>query len=58
MNQMHECTFCAKPYDEAMGGFTIFARDGTAQHFCSKKCLRHTAMKRKARKLKWTAKRK
>jgi ribosomal protein L24E len=55
---MHECTFCAKPYDEARGGFTIFSRDGTAKHFCSRKCLRHVIMKRKARKLKWTDKKK
>ena len=53
---MHECTFCGKNYDEAKGGFTIFARDGRGQYFCSRKCLRHTTMKRTARKLKWTTK--
>lgn len=38
------------------GGFTVFERDGTARHFCSRKCRRNQEMKRDARKFKWAKK--
>lgn len=52
---MATCNFCSKtipPQD----GFIIFKKDGTAIHYCSRKCRRNTEMKRKPGKLKWTKK--
>jgi len=52
---MAKCTHCGK--EVLVGtGFTVFKRDGTALHFCSKKCSRNAEMGRSPRRQKWTAK--
>ncbi|MBI3588322.1 50S ribosomal protein L24 [Candidatus Micrarchaeota archaeon] len=53
---MAECSFCSREYSGMNGGFTVFERDGTARHFCSRKCRRNQEMKRDARKFKWAKK--
>lgn len=50
---MTECTFCGKDYASGTG-FTIYKRDGSSVHYCSRKCLRQVELGRKAKKLKWT----
>ena len=51
---MAECAYCSKEYNTAHGGFTVFERDGTAKHYCSRKCNRNTIMGRDSRKAKWS----
>ncbi|MFH1106458.1 MAG: 50S ribosomal protein L24e [Candidatus Micrarchaeota archaeon] len=50
---MATCSFCGT--DILPGrGVTLYKRDGTGLHFCSRKCEVNTRMGRNPRKLKWT----
>ena len=51
---MAECVFCGKKIVEG-SGFTVFKKDGTAQRYCSRKCLRNAELKRNPRDYKWTS---
>ncbi len=52
---MSVCSFCG--FETLTGtGFTLFKKDGTAIHYCSRKCERNSEMKRNPRRLKWTKK--
>ncbi|MBI5225004.1 50S ribosomal protein L24e [Candidatus Micrarchaeota archaeon] len=50
------CSFCGR--EVAIGtGLTFFKRDGTAMHFCSRKCEKNQfVLKRNPAHFKWTAK--
>jgi large subunit ribosomal protein L24e len=50
---MVECIFCGKTLCEG-SGFTVFGKDGSAKHYCSRKCLRNAQLKRNPRDFKWT----
>ncbi len=50
---MSECSFCGREYKAGVG-FTVFKRDGSSVHYCSRKCSRNAALKRNPAKLKWT----
>ena len=50
---MVECVFCGRTVVEG-SGFTVFKKDGSAQYFCSRKCLKNAEMKRHPRNFKWT----
>ncbi|HLC47867.1 MAG TPA: hypothetical protein VJI13_02235 [Candidatus Norongarragalinales archaeon] len=50
------CSFCGN--ETAVGtGFAIFKRDGSATHFCSRKCEKNQLkLKRNPAHFKWTQK--
>lgn len=48
-----QCSYCQHEAAPATG-VTIFKKDGSASHFCSRRCERYAEMKRNPRKLKWT----
>jgi len=48
------CSFCGKEIQPGFG-VTVFARDGSATRYCSKKCEKNAALRRNPAKLKWTA---
>jgi len=50
---MTKCTFCGKEYD-LHKGVTLVHNDGTIDHFCSSKCRKNKAMRR--RKVRWISK--
>lgn len=50
---MVECNYCGTNYKEGTG-YTRFKKDGTAIHYCSRKCDRNADLKRKPANLKWT----
>lgn len=52
---MANCSFCGKNIAPGLG-VTLFKRDGTALHYCSRKCERNLEMGRNPRKFKWTTK--
>ena len=52
---MANCTFCGSEIRTGTG-FTLFKKDGTAAHYCSRKCERNAEMNRNPRRLKWTKK--
>ena len=37
-------------------GLTLYKKDGTPTHYCSRKCEKNTGLKRNPRNLKWTKK--
>jgi len=52
---MPKCVYCGEQY-EFPRGLTFVAKDGTVKHFCSSKCRKNMAMKR--RKVRWISKKK
>ncbi|MGB9577137.1 MAG: 50S ribosomal protein L24e [Candidatus Micrarchaeia archaeon] len=52
---MTECSFCGNKIPVGTG-FTLFKRDGTAIHYCSRKCEANARMGRNPRRKKWTKK--
>jgi large subunit ribosomal protein L24e len=52
---MVDCSFCGENILPGRG-VTLYKRDGTGQHYCSRKCEVNTRMGRNPRKLKWTTK--
>ena len=50
---MTECVFCGNSIEDGIG-FTLFKRDGTPRHYCSRKCKRNEELKRKPRDTKWS----
>jgi len=52
---MPKCSFCKKPY-EFPHGLTYVLNDGTVIHYCSSKCRKNHALKRKSHKTKWVKK--
>ncbi len=48
-----QCSYCQCEVTPATG-VTLFLKNGTAQHFCSRRCERYFEMKRNPRRLKWT----
>ncbi len=50
---MPKCVYCGKMYDVPRG-MTFIKTDGTIQYFCSAKCRKNMAMKR--RKVRWISK--
>lgn len=50
-----KCSFCDNEYGAGIG-VTFFKKDGSALHFCSRRCEKYLNMKRNPRKLKWTGK--
>ncbi|MFH0973194.1 MAG: 50S ribosomal protein L24e [Candidatus Micrarchaeota archaeon] len=50
---MADCVFCGKQIPEG-SGFTLFKKAGSAQRYCSRKCLRNAELKRNPRDFKWT----
>ncbi len=51
------CSFCGKKAGVG-AGCTLFKKSGESKFYCSRKCERNDALKRKARKLKWTQEKK
>ena len=47
------CTFCGLAMLQGTG-FTLYKKDGTPVHYCSKKCEKNAFLKRNPRRLKWT----
>ena len=52
---MPKCSFCQSAY-EFPHGLTYVLNDGTIKHFCSSKCRKNAALKRKSHKTKWVKK--
>jgi len=52
---MPKCSFCQKSY-EFPRGLTYVLNDGTVLHFCSSKCRKNHALKRKSHKVGWVRK--
>lgn len=52
---MPKCVYCKKAY-EIHKGVTLVKLDGSINHFCSSKCRKNAAMKR--RKVRWVSKEK
>lgn len=50
---MAKCSYCGKEY-EPPRGLTLVMNDGSLRHFCSSKCRKNMAMKR--RKARWISK--
>lgn len=50
---MPKCVYCGKMYDTHKG-LTLVGNDGTINYFCSSKCRKSKAMKR--RKVRWISK--
>ncbi len=50
---MPKCVYCAKMYDTHRG-VTLVGNDGSINYFCSAKCRKSKAMKR--RKVRWITK--
>jgi ribosomal protein L24E len=50
---MPKCVYCGKMYD-IHKGLTLVKNDGSINHFCSSKCRKSKAMKR--RKVRWILK--
>ncbi len=51
-----KCSYCET--DMAPGqGVTIYKKDGSAQHYCCRRCEKFVQMKRHPRQFKWTNKR-
>lgn len=48
-----QCSYCQAEIAAATG-VTMFRKDGSALHYCSRRCERYAEMKRNPRKLKWT----
>lgn len=52
---MPKCVYCGKQY-EPPRGVTLVTNEGSAKQFCSSKCRKNRAMKR--RKVRWISKEK
>ncbi len=50
---MPKCSYCGKTYENPKG-LTLVKTDGTIKYFCSSKCRKNMAMKR--RKVNWIRK--
>ncbi len=48
-----KCSFCINEFPPGTG-VTFFKKDGTAIHYCSRRCERYYEMRRNPRKFKWT----
>jgi len=55
VKKMPTCSYCGKKYEDG-SGYTVFSKQGVANRYCSRKCERNAALKRKPTKLKWTEK--
>ena len=53
VNNMVNCSFCGNPIEKGTG-LQLIKKDGKVMYFCSTKCEKNTALKRKARTRKWT----
>lgn len=52
---MPKCVYCGKIY-EFPRGLTLVSKEGIVRYFCSAKCQKNMAMKR--RKVRWISKKK
>lgn len=49
------CSFCGQELRQGTG-VTLYKKDGSPVHYCSRKCEKNALMKRNPRHLKWTGK--